>query len=110
MTQAPTPPRAGPAVQLRVWHLALLVLFVAVAIKNIQDQRRSEPALIALAASGFVVYGVLGWLGWRVARRFEKRVGASLLLILYLTGMAGLFLASTAVYLVIEHMYLISRR
>ena len=66
------PGPGAPAVQLRVWHLALLVLFVAVAIKNIQDQRRSEPALIALAVSGFVAYGVLGWLGWRCRKPVRK--------------------------------------
>jgi hypothetical protein len=91
--------------RLRIWHLALLVLFVAIAIVNIQDQRATEPALIALAAGGFVVYGLLGWVGWRVARRFEARLGLTLLLILYLTAMAGLFLMATIAYLVIEHLY-----
>src|SRR4051812_1381896 len=62
-----TPPRG-----LRVWHLWLLSLFVAVAIVNIQDQRRSEPALIALATAGFVLYGLIGWAGWRLARRLER--------------------------------------
>jgi hypothetical protein len=91
--------------RLRIWHLALLVLFVAIAIVNIQDQRASEPALIALAAGGFVLYGLLGWVGWRIARRYQARLGLALLLILYLTAMAGLFLMATIAYLVIEHLY-----
>ena len=108
-TIQPTPRarRALPAVQLKVWHLSLLVVFVAIAIKNIQDQRRSEPTLIALAAVGFALYGVLGWHGWRIARRFEGRIGTSHLLAFYLVGMAGLFLLSTVIYLVIEHIYLV---
>ena len=91
--------------RLRIWHLALLVLFVAIAIVNIQDQRASEPALIALAAGGFVLYGLLGWVGWRIARRYEARLGLTVLVILYLTAMAGLFLMATIAYLVIEHLY-----
>jgi hypothetical protein len=96
----------APRFQFRVWHLVLLVLFVAVAIVNIQDQRRSEPALIALAAAGFVAYWLLGWAGWRVARRFSARLGPTTLLILYLTAMAALFLVATGIYLVIEYLYL----
>lgn len=95
--------------QFRVWHLALLVFFVAIAIVNIQDQRRTEPALIALAVSGFVLYGILGWLGWRVARRFAARLGPTLLLILYLVAMAALFLAATMIYLIVEQLYLFGR-
>jgi hypothetical protein len=104
-----TPParRTEPLGRLRIWHLALLVLFVAVAIVNIQDQRRSEPALIVLACAGFLGYGLLGWLGWRTARRFEARLGMMPLLILYLVAMAGLFLLATVVYLAIEHVYLV---
>ena len=78
--------------------MALLVLFVAVAIANIQDQRPPTPGLVALAASGFVLYGLLGWAGWRFARRFEARIGSTLLLVLYLAAMAGLFLVATLVY------------
>jgi hypothetical protein len=96
-------------VQFRVWHLALLVLFVAVAIVNIQDQGRTELPLVILAATGFVVYGILGWLGWRAARRLEARLGPTLLLVLYLAAMAGFFLVATAVYLVAEHVYLTGR-
>ena len=93
---------SAPLVQLRVWHLALLVLFVAVAIANIQDQRPPTPGLVALAASGFVLYGFLGWAGWRFARRFEARIGSTLLLVLYLAAMAGLFLVATLVYVAVE--------
>ena len=82
------------------------MLFVAVAIVNIQDQRRSEPALLALAAGGFLLYGLMGWVGWRVAQRFESRLGATVLLILYLAVMAGFFLVATVIYLVIEQAYI----
>jgi hypothetical protein len=106
-----TPPtrRAVPPVQFRVWHLALLVLFVAVAIVNIQDQRRGEPALVALAASGFAAYGLLGVLAWRFARRFQPRLGEAPLLALYLVAMAALFLVATVAYLAIEYLYLVGR-
>ncbi len=96
----------SPLSRLKVWHLALLVGFVAVAIAQIQDQRMIEPALIALAGAGFAAYWVLGWMGWRLARRFEGRIGAVALLLLYLAGMAALFLVATVAYLVIEHAYL----
>lgn len=109
MTIDPTHAPDAPTFQLRFWHLMMLVLFVATAIKNIQDQRREEPALIALAVSGFVVYGVIAWLAWPVAKRLDKRIRPLPLLILYLTAMAGLFLASTVIYLVIEHVYLVGR-
>ena len=46
-------------VQFRIWHLWLLALFVAMAIVNIRDQGRSEPALVALAAAGFGLYGLI---------------------------------------------------
>ena len=93
--------QSAPLGQLRVWHLALLVLLVAVAIANIQDQRPPTPGLIALAASGFVLYGFLGWTGWRLAHRFEARFGPTLLLVLYLAAMAGLFLVATLVYVAV---------
>ncbi len=92
----------APLGQLRVWHLALLVLFVAVAIANIQDQRPPTQGLVALAASGFVLYGFLGWAGWRISRRFEARIGSTLLLVLYLAAMAMLFLVATFVYVAVE--------
>lgn len=97
--------RAGPAAGPRVWHLALLVLFVAVAIVNIQDQRVREPALIALACIGFIGYGLLGRLIWRLSRRFEPRLGPSARLVLYLAAMTLLFLVATVVYVTIEYAY-----
>jgi hypothetical protein len=101
------PTSAGP--RLRIWHLALLVLFVAIAIVNIQDQRRSEPVLIGVAIAGFAGYGVLGWLGWKVTRRLEGRLRPVLIFGLYLLAMGGLFLAATVAYLAIEHVYLFGR-
>ncbi len=97
--------RQAPLAQLRIWHLALLVLYVAVAIVDIRDQHLRDPVLIALASVGFAGYGVLAWLAWQLVRRFEARLGRQPLLILYLIGMAALFLVATVVYLVIEQAY-----
>jgi len=94
-------------IQFRVWHLWLLALFVAVAIVNIRDQGRGEPALIALAAGGFVLYGLLGWGAWCLARRLRSRWGMTAAFALYLLGMVVLFLVATIVYLLIEHTYLV---
>jgi hypothetical protein len=106
-TQSPlrTPRRIPSWAQLRIWHLALLVLFAAIAIADIQDQRTHEPALIALAAGGFLLYGLIGWVGWWSSRRFVARLGPLLLFLLYAVAMAALFLMATAIYLVIEHVY-----
>lgn len=98
--------RSSPLARLRVWHLSLLVLFVAIAIVNIQDQRRSEPALIGLASAGFVLYGVIGWAAWGLVRRAGARWGATPRLVVYLAAMAGFFLISTFIYLAIEARYL----
>ena len=94
-------------VQLKTWHLGLLVLYVAIAIVNVQDQRQTDPALIALASAGLVAYPIIGWLAWQGARRFEARLGSMPVLILYLIAMAGLFLVATIMYLVIENQYLV---
>jgi hypothetical protein len=96
----------SPLAQLRVWHLALLVLFVAIAIADIQDHNRREPALIVLAGVGYGLYGLLAWLGWRAVQRFEPRVGRTRLLILYIALMGAFFLFATVMYLVIEQAYL----
>ncbi len=109
MTEAPSslPPRRGASwYQPRIWHLALLVLFVAIAIVQIQDQRVHEPTLVALATGGFVLYAIIGSIGWWLARRrLESRLGPMLLFILYAIAMAALFLVATIIYLVIEHVY-----
>ncbi len=97
-----SPVRSGG---LKVWHLTLLVAFVAVAIVDIQDHRMTDPILIGLAAAGFATYAVLAWLGWRLARRFDKKLGRVALLGLYFTAMAGLFVVATVAYLLIEHIY-----
>jgi hypothetical protein len=91
----------------RVWHLCLLTAFSALAIVNIQEQRRSEPVLIGLAVAGFVLYAILGWGAWRLGRRLRSRMGLVPLLALYLAAMGGLFLVATVIYLAIEHVYLI---
>ena len=109
MTEAPS---SGPKTrgtrgwaQLRIWHLAMLVVFVAIAIADIQAQRIPEPALIALAAGGLVLYGLIGWIAWWAVRPFEPRLGMPLLFVLYSVAMGLLFFVATVIYLVIAHVY-----
>ena len=89
---------ATPRFQLRVWHLALLVLYVAIATVDIRDQTRREPFLMALATAGFAGYALLGWLGWGRFRRLESASrrdpprSSS-----YMVAMAAFFLVATAV-------------
>ncbi len=106
MTTIEGAPAARPASGLRLWQIALIVAFVAIAIRNIQEQRRSEPALIALAAVGFVGYGLSGWLIWRNSDRVVSRTGSTGRLVGYLIFMAGFFMLATVIYLVAEHTYL----
>jgi hypothetical protein len=99
--------RRSPAIaRFKLWHLVLLVAFVAVAIADIKDNRRFEPFLIGLAGAGFALYAVLAWLSWVFAQRFVEKIGPVVLIGLYLAGMAGLFLFATVAYLMIEHLYL----
>jgi hypothetical protein len=110
MTRGGLPAVAVPqrgVLQFRVWQLALLVAYVAVAIVNIQDQRRREPWLLALAAGGFVAYGLIACLAWPGLRRLGRRLSTAMLLAVYLTGMSALFLAATVTYLLIEYRYLV---
>jgi len=102
--------RTYPLLQIRIWHLVLLVLYVAIAIVDIKDHRRTEPALIGLAASGFTAYAIIGWLGWHNLHRFERRLGLLGVAILYMVAMALLFLTATVVYLALEYAYLCGRR
>jgi hypothetical protein len=102
---ATSPRRTESLAQLRIWHLLLLVLYVAIAIADIQAQRMTDPVLITLASAGFAGYGFLVWLIWHMVRRFEARIGMLPLVIMYLTAMAALFLFATVVYLGIEQAY-----
>jgi hypothetical protein len=97
--------RVCPLLQFRLWHLALLVVYVAIAIVDIQDNRRTEPALIALAAVGFAGYAVTCWLAWHGMRRLKHRYGLLPAVIGYIVAMAALFLAATVIYLVLEYAY-----
>jgi hypothetical protein len=92
--------------RLKLWHLAVLVAFVAVAITQIQAQRRTEPVLIALAAAGFAGYALIGVGAWRVKWVVEKKYGRLEAFVLFLAFMAGLFFVATLIYLVIEQRYL----
>ena len=91
--------------QLKVWQLGVLVVLVALAVTDIKGQRIREPALIALAGLGLVLYALIGWMGWWTVRRFESRLGLPLLFILYSIAMGLLFLVATVIYLVLEHIY-----
>jgi len=113
MTHCTSPIRSAlrtfPLFQFRIWHLALVVLYVAIAIVEIKDQRRSEPALIGLAAAGFAAYGLLCWLGWHAMRRVEPRLGSVVVVIVYAVTMAAIFLVATILYLALEYAYLTGR-
>lgn len=110
MTRCTAP--AGSAIrtstlwQFRIWHLAILVVYVAIAIVDIQDNRRTEPFLVALAAAGFAAYAVICWLAWHLMQRLERRLGFLPVVIAYLVAMAALFLAATVIYLMLEYAYL----
>ena len=91
--------------QPRVWHFALLVVFVAIAITDLREQRIQEPLLIYLAAGGLALYGLIGWFAWWAARRFEPRLGPIALFVLYAVAMGVLFLVATIIYLLIAHVY-----
>jgi hypothetical protein len=110
-----SPPEACPSsgtsalFQFRIWNLALLVVYVAIAIVDIQDQRRHEPALIALAAAGFAAYGLIVWLGWHYIQHWKARPGWMLAVIVYVVAMGAIYLVATILYLMAENAYLDGR-
>jgi hypothetical protein len=98
-----------PWFQIRVWHLALLVLIAALATCDIQTHARNEPALQLLAAAGYGGYFFLAWMIWYHLRRFQAALGLPVLLAVFMTAMAAFFLIATVVYLLIEYTYLVGR-
>lgn len=88
--------------QVRVWHMSMLVMFVAIAIMEIKDQGVREPLLVWLAAAGFALYGLIGWIGWHYATRLEKRLGVLPLRLLFMSLMAALFLVATLIYTAVQ--------
>ncbi len=106
-TRSPYPPtRDVPGwAQPRIWHFVLLVMFVAIAITDIREQRIQEPVLLDLAAGGLVFYGLIAWIGWWAVQRFRTRLGPTLLFTLYAIAMGLLFLVATIIYLAIAHVY-----
>jgi hypothetical protein len=91
--------------QIRIWHLAVLIVFVAIAIVDIQSQHIREPVLVSLAALGLVLYGMIGWFGWWAVQRFRARLGLALLFVYYSFAMGLLFYIATVIYLVIAAVY-----
>jgi hypothetical protein len=79
---------------------------VAVAIVDIQDQRRTEPVLVALASAGYAAFGLICWLCWHALRRLHHRLGTILAATVYVVAMGGLFFTAVVAYLVIEYAYL----
>ena len=102
---SPSEQRTPRSAQPRVWHFVLLVVFVAIAITDLREQRIAEPVLLALAAGGLALYGLIGWFGWWAVQRFEARLGPIFLFILYCVAMGALFLLATVIYLLIAHVY-----
>ena len=98
--------QTSPLLQVKLWHLAVLVALVAIAIADIQDHGRKEPALILLASVGYAVFALICWLCWHAVRRFESRLGSMLFVAVYSAAMGGLFLTATVAYLFIESIYL----
>ncbi len=94
---------ARPRRGLRIWHYALLTVFVAIAIAEIQDQRIHDRRLLALATGGLALYGLIAVMVWGFAQRYECRVGRAALVIAYCVGMGAFFLFATVCYLVIEY-------
>ena len=74
-------------------------MFVAIAITDLREQRIQEPFLIALAAGGLALYGLIGWFAWWAVRRFGARLGPILIFVFYSVGMGVLFLVATIIYL-----------
>jgi xanthine/uracil permease len=111
--EAPSNPpptqRARRWAQLRMWQLALVVLFLAIAFADIKDQRIREPILVTLAIGGIMAYAFIGWIGWWGVRRFEARLGPALLFSLYSVAMGVFFLVATIIYLVVAHIYRVGR-
>jgi biotin transporter BioY len=93
--------RPATTASLRIWHLALLVVFV-----DIQNHRGTEPTLIALAAGGYAGFALAAWVAWTFARRFEGRMGRVWLLAAYLVAMGAFYLMAILIYLSIERIYL----
>jgi hypothetical protein len=101
--------RLTPWFQIKVWHLAVIPVIMALAIRDIQDHARSEPVLLTLAAAGYMVYFLFVWLVWLYVRRFEAWLGLPILLAVFMTAMAAFFLIATVIYLVIEYAYVVGR-
>ena len=95
-------PRLGSA---GIWHFIVLVVFVAIAITDIREQRIEEPILIALAAGGLIAYGLIGWIGWWAVNRAQPQLGPVVLFVLYAVAMSVFFLVATIIYLMIAHAY-----
>jgi hypothetical protein len=98
--------RNTSGLQWPIWSLMLAVVFVAIAIVDLQNLRRTEPILVGLAGAGYAGYGVLCWLAWRIMGRYRSRLGGVPTLIVYVFTMGFLFFVATVVYLTLEYAYL----
>ena len=91
--------------QLRIWHFACSSCSWRSRLSTSRTSAFGSPLLIALAAGGLVLYGLIGWIAWWAVRRFESRLGPILVFVLYSVAMGLLFLVATIIYLVIAHIY-----
>jgi hypothetical protein len=92
-------PRGG----FRIWHYAVLIVFIAIAITDVQHQHIHDARLLALASGGFALYGLIAAIAWFYVQHFESKIGRSALLIAYCVGMGAFFLFATVCYLMIEY-------
>src|SRR3954463_10184977 len=89
-------PRRRP-IGLRLWHLSVVVLAVAIAGGLVREGKMREPTLIAIAGAGFLAWCLVTGLGFRlVLRELRRPVGGTpwrkvAAVLLYLLAMSASF-------------------
>src|SRR5262245_22021657 len=89
----------------RVWHMLVLVVYVAVAIVDLREARTTDPMQIGSLSAGYAGYAALGWAGWVHSRPSRRRADPLPGLVAYLVAMAILFLVAAIVHSMILNVY-----